>query len=238
MTVAFTGAGISTPSGIPDFRGSDSGLWNSVDPMEVASLSGFRANPRAFYDWVRPLARALLEAQPNAAHLALARLEAVGLLTTLVTQNIDRLHQQAGSRHVLEIHGHLREAKCIHCYHLAPASDLIKNWLNDHVLPQCPICGNIMKPNTILFGEQLPAQVFNEARLAAQQCDVMLVAGSSLEVFPAADLPLLALERGAQLLIVNREPTFLDERAAAVIRADVAEALPLLADEVSNVRRA
>jgi len=235
MTVAFTGAGISTPSGIPDFRSDVSGLWNSADPMEVASLSGFRADPRAFYEWVRPLARTLLEAQPNPAHLALARLESLRLLTAVITQNIDMLHQRAGSRHVLEIHGHLREATCIHCYHGASAEELIKDWLDDDVLPQCPACGHAMKPNAILFGEQLPALVFNEARRAAKQCDVMLVAGSSLEVFPAADLPLLALARGARLIIVNHDPTFLDEQAAIVIRADLAEALPLLADEVSHV---
>lgn len=237
MTVAFTGAGISTPSGIPDFRSEASGLWNSADPMEVASLHGFRANPRAFYEWVKPLARTLLEAQPNAAHLALARLEAIGLLTTIITQNIDMLHQRAGSRQVLEIHGHLRQATCIHCYLSAPAAGMIRDWLEAQVLPRCPACGNVMKPNAILFGEQLPALVFNEARIAAKQCDVMLVAGSSLEVFPAADLPMLALEHGARLIIVNRDPTFLDEQAAVIIRDDLAEALPLLADEVSHVHR-
>jgi NAD-dependent deacetylase len=183
------------------------------------------------------LAKALLEAQPNPAHLALARLEALGLLTVIVTQNIDMLHERAGSRHVLEIHGHLREATCIHCYRTASAAGLMRRWLEEAVLPRCEVCGHVMKPNVILFGEQLPVLVFNEAKLAVKQCDLILVAGSSLEVFPAAELPLLAVERGAKLIVVNREPAFLDQRAAVLIRADVAEALPMLADEVSHVSR-
>lgn len=232
FAVAFTGAGISTASGIPDFRSPESGLWARVDPMEVASLQSFRQHPEKFYEWVKPLARTMLTAQPNAAHLALAQLEARGFLTLTITQNIDMLHERAGTQHLLEVHGHLREATCIHCYHAEAATGLLEHWLNRGELPRCPSCGNVMKPNVILFGEQLPATVFIEAQLAARQCDVMLVAGSSLEVFPAADLPLLSLDHGASLVIVNREPTFVDERAAVVIHADVAQALPQLVAEV------
>lgn len=234
--VALTGAGISTPSGVPDFRSAESGLWQQADPMEVASLCGFRADPRRFYEWVSPLARTLRNAQPNPAHLALARLEAMGRLTAVITQNIDMLHSRAGSRCVLEVHGHLREATCIACYHVMPAEELLAAWLDRQVLPGCPCCGGAMKPNAILFGEQLPARVFTEARLAARNCDVMLVAGSSLEVYPAADLPDVALNAGAAVIVVNREPTHIDDRAAVVIRADVAVALPALVDEVSHVR--
>lgn len=235
FTVALTGAGLSTPSGIPDFRSPGSGMWTDANPMEVASLHSFRLHPEVFYEWVKPLTRALMEAQPNPAHLALARLEAEGHLTSIITQNIDMLHERAGSQHVLEIHGHLREVTCIHCYRVLPAADLFRRWLTAGELPRCPTCGHAMKPNVILFGEQLPARVFTEAKLAAKQCDLMIVAGSSLEVFPAADLPLLALDHGAKLIVVNREPTYVDDRAWIVIRDDVAGALPALADEVIHV---
>lgn len=232
--VALTGAGLSTPSGIPDFRSPVSGMWEHVDPMEVASIYGFRANPRSFYEWVKPLARALRLAQPNPAHLALARLEAMGLLSALITQNIDMLHTRAGSQRVLEVHGHLREATCIACYKVMLADGLLEGWLERGELPRCPDCGNAMKPNVILFGEQVPMSVFLEAKTAARRCDVMLVAGSSLEVFPVAELPSLAVNCGAKLLIVNREPTYLDDRAAVVIRDDVAAALPAVVEELTH----
>jgi NAD-dependent deacetylase len=233
--VALTGAGISTPSGIPDFRSAESGMWQQDDPLEVASLLGFRANPRRFYEWVRPLARTLRAAQPNPAHVALARLEAMGRLSAVITQNIDMLHSRAGSRCVFEVHGHLREATCIACYLVMPAEELLASWLDRGELPRCPHCGGAMKPNAILFGEQLPAKVFTEAKLAARKCDVMLVAGSSLEVYPAAGLPDVALNAGASVIIINREPTHIDDRAAVIIREDVAAALPALADEVAHV---
>ena len=128
-TVALTGAGISTRSGIPDFRSPKSGLWERYNPAEVASIYGFRHDPRRFYDWIRPLARIILEAQPNAAHIALARLEAIGKLQALITQNIDMLHTRAGSRTVYELHGHLREVTCIHCFAVYPAQPLIHKFL-------------------------------------------------------------------------------------------------------------
>jgi NAD-dependent deacetylase len=231
-TVALTGAGISTPSGIPDFRTPDSGLWERADPMVVASLDGFRANPLSFYEWVKPLARTMRSAQPNPAHFALAQLEAMGLLSAVITQNIDMLHTRAGSQRVLEVHGHLREATCIACYKVLPASGLLEGWLERGELPRCPACGQAMKPNVILFGEQLPTSIFIEAKLAARQCDLMIVAGSSLEVFPVADLPCLAVGCGAKLILVNREPTCMDDQAAVVIRDDVARALPALVEEV------
>jgi NAD-dependent deacetylase len=233
--VALTGAGVSTPSGIPDFRSPHSGLWEQVDPMEVASLRGFRANPREFYEWVKPLARAMRAAQPNPAHWALAQLEQCGKLAMLITQNIDLLHSRAGSQHVLEIHGHLREATCIGCYKVLPAEAVLTRWLEHNQLPVCPDCGGALKPNVILFGEQLPALIYTQARQAAKRCDVMLVAGSSLEVFPAAELPTLALQAGAQLIIINQTPTDLDAQAAVVWQADVASVLPALVDEVTRV---
>jgi NAD-dependent deacetylase len=227
--VAMTGAGVSTPSGIPDFRSPDSGLWTQVDPLAVASLFAFRLHPQEFYDWIRPLARLMLDAQPNPAHHALARLEAAGLLKSVITQNIDGLHQQAGSQQVHEVHGHMRQATCTRCYEVVPAGGLIESFLDHGQVPRCT-CGGVMKPNVILMGEQLPLQVMTAARQDARACDVMLVAGSSLEVEPAAGLPLVALGQGARLVIVNYQPTYLDERADVLIHADVAQVLPQIAD--------
>lgn len=233
--VALTGAGLSTPSGIPDFRSPNSGMWEHADPMEVASLYGFRADPRKFYEWVSPLARAIREAQPNPAHTALARLEAMGVLRALITQNIDRLHSRAGSKNVLEVHGHVGQATCIYCYKILPYEEMLVGWLERGDLPRCPECGNVMKPNVILFGEQLPVVPYTAAKAAAKQCDVFIVAGSSLEVFPVSDLPNIALKCGAKLIIVNRAPTYLDDQATMLIDDDVAHALPAILDEVSHV---
>ena len=227
--VVMTGAGQSTPSGIPDFRSPGSGLWAQVDPMEVASIFAFRQNPQAFYDWMRPLVRVMLEAQPNPAHRALARMEATGLIKAVITQNIDGLHQKAGSQRVHEVHGHMRTATCVRCYREVPADSLIEKFLEGGEVPHCS-CGGVMKPNVILFGEQLPLQVLTAAQQDVQACDLMIVAGSSLEVEPAASLPLMAVGHGARLIIVNFQPTYLDDRADVVIHADVAEVLPRIAD--------
>jgi NAD-dependent deacetylase len=233
--VAMTGAGVSTPSGIPDFRSPDSGLWTQVDALAVASLFAFRQHPQNFYDWIRPLARLMLDAQPNPAHHALARLEALGLLKSVITQNIDGLHQQAGSQRVHEVHGHMRQATCTRCYQVVPAGGLIESLLDHGQVPRCT-CGGVMKPNVILLGEQLPLQVMTAARQDARACDVMLVAGSSLEVEPAAGLPLVALGQGARLVIVNYQPTYLDERADVLIHADVAQVLPRIANLAIDYR--
>jgi len=231
--VAVTGAGHSTPSGIPDFRSPTSGLWTQVDPMAVASLFAFRLRPQDFYDWIRPLARTMLEAQPNPAHHALAQLESAGLIKSVITQNIDGLHQKAGSQRVHEVHGHMREATCIRCYQVTPADALVEAFLEGNEIPRCP-CGGVMKPNVILFGEQLPMDVLVAAQQDTMICDLMLVIGSSLTVEPVADLPLMALGQGARLIIVNYQPTHLDDRADVLIHADLAEVLPHIADAAIN----
>jgi NAD-dependent deacetylase len=225
--VAFTGAGHSTASGIPDFRTPGSGLWEKDDPMLVASIWAFRLSPESFYRWIRPMVSTLLTAVPNPAHVALADLEELGLLRTIITQNIDNLHQRAGSRRVLELHGHLREATCIRCYRQVPVDPALVQRLLSGKVPTCE-CGGVFKPNVILFGEQLPVRVFNLAMEEARRCDLMLVAGSSLEVAPAADLPFLAVQCGAQAIIVNLQPTPLDCHAQVVIHGDVTEILPAI----------
>jgi NAD-dependent deacetylase len=227
--VALTGAGISTPSGIPDFRSPTSGLWRDVDPLEVATIYAFRHRPQAFYDWIQPLARLTVAAQPNPAHLALARLEAHGPLQSVITQNIDMLHTKAGSQVIYEVHGHLREATCLNCYHLYDATPILAEFIATGAVPLCAGCGGVLKPNVILFGEQLPVKILQQAQQAARNCDLMLVIGSSLEVAPAGDLPLLAKKAGARIIIVNYEPTHLDYLADVVIHADVVDVLPQLA---------
>jgi NAD-dependent deacetylase len=230
--VALTGAGISTPSGIPDFRSHGSGLWERYDPMAVASMTAFRYHPEAFYEWVSPLARRILEAKPNPAHMALARLEAEGRLAGIITQNIDDLHRRAGSSCVLEIHGHLRQATCVSCFRVFPSQDLLESAAADGVVPRCPICNGVLKPNVILFGEQPPIDVLHRAQTLIGTSDLILVLGSSLEVTPAALLPVPALNSGARMIIINREPTYLDERADVLFHQNVAEVLPCLVDEV------
>lgn len=229
--VALTGAGISTPSGIPDFRSAGTGLWERADPMAVASLTAFRYDPEAFFGFLRPLAAHIFLAVPNAAHQALARLEQAGRLIGVITQNIDQLHQKAGSQRVLEVHGNVRCATCIACYAQVEAGPYLDQFIRDGVVPRCPACGGVLKPNCILFGEQLPRATFEEARAWCAAADLLLVAGSSLEVTPVSYLPQLALASGARLIIVNREPTYLDRRADAVLREDLVEILPELATE-------
>jgi NAD-dependent deacetylase len=223
--VAFTGAGHSTASGIPDFRSPGSGLWEKHSPMAVASIWSFRLNPKTFFRWIRPMAETMLSALPNAAHQALADLEEMGILKSVVTQNIDNLHQKAGGRRILELHGHMREATCIRCYKAVPIDPKVEQFILTGDVPHCE-CGGVLKPNVILFGEQLPIRILNQAMEEARRCDLILVAGSSLEVTPAANVPFHAVEHGARSIIVNLQPTVFDSLADVVIHGDVTEVLP------------
>ncbi|GAB4503908.1 MAG: NAD-dependent protein deacylase Cob2 [Anaerolineales bacterium] len=228
--VVLTGAGISTPSGIPDFRSEGTGLWSRDEPLEVASLSTFRTEPEKFFQWFRPLVSQIFEARPNAAHLALAELEQAGRIHTLITQNIDALHHKAGSKHVIEMHGTLHTLSCAQCFHQVESQGYLKPFIEQGQLPRCPRCNGLLKPDVILFGEQLPQQAWYEAQRACRQCDLMIVAGSSLEVLPVAGLPMQAIDRGAHLIIVNNTPTYLNVRADIVFMEDVADILPLIAE--------
>lgn len=227
--VALTGAGISTPSGIPDFRSEGTGLWSRDEPLEVASLSTFRTAPERFFEWFRPLAGQIFYAKANAAHRALAQLEKAGHIQTIITQNIDALHQKAGSTCVVETHGTMRTLTCTNCYQGFEAEPYLKPFIEDGKIPFCSHCKGILKPDVILFGEQLPHSAWIQAQRAARQCDLMLVAGSSLEVLPVAGLPMQALDRGAHLIVVNNTPTYVNVRADVVILEDVASVLPEIA---------
>jgi len=230
--VVLTGAGISTSSGIPDFRSAGTGLWSRDEPLEVASLSTFRTAPENFFNWFRPLASQIYYAQPNPAHHALAELEEAGLIQFIITQNIDTLHQKAGSKNVIEMHGTIQTLTCTQCYHQVDASPYIQSFVENNQIPHCPKCRQILKPDVILFGEQLPQSAWFNAQREARQCDVMLVVGSSLEVLPVASLPMQALDRGAHLVIINNMPTYLNVRADVVILDDVATIIPAITESV------
>lgn len=227
--VALTGAGISTPSGIPDFRSADSGLWEQSDPMVVASLQAFLRDPQPFYQWFRPLLDTIMQAQSNPAHQALARLESAGKLQAVVTQNIDGLHSQAGSQTVYELHGHLREMTCMRCQQVDLAAPVISAFMADGNVPHHH-CGGILKPNVIFFGELLPQRIYAASVTTLQHADLVMVVGSSMEVAPASELPLMALQRGAKLIIVNYDATPWDIKADVVIHADAAKVLPVIAE--------
>jgi len=227
-TVALTGAGISTPSGIPDFRSRGSGLWTDADPLAVASIWAFHDYPEQFYRWIRPVMVKLLAAKPNVAHTTLALLEQQGLLKAVITQNIDSLHLKAGSRRVLEVHGHTRTAHCLDCRHGLTSDPLWSAMLAGVPPPPCPACGGLLKPDVVLFGEPLPYEALSAAQHETLAADVMLIIGSSLEVMPVADLPLLAKRRGAATILINLTPTPLDAQMAVVIRADVVKTLQQL----------
>lgn len=232
--VVLTGAGISTPSGIPDFRSEGTGLWSRDEPMEVASLSTFRTHPERFFVWFRPLASKIFNALPNPAHIALAELEKAGRVHRIITQNIDALHQKAGSQNVIEMHGTLRTLSCTQCFRQEESHIYLKAFVEQGEIPYCPACGGVLKPDVILFGEQLPQQAWYNAQKESRACDLMLVVGSSLEVLPVAGLPMQAIDRGAHLVILNDSETYLNVRADVVIDENVADVLPAIAEQTFN----
>ena len=228
--VALTGAGISTASGIPDFRSPKSGLWAKHDPMEVANIHAFRRFPEHFYDWIRPLVKLTAAAVPNPAHLALADLEKHGPLKAIITQNIDGLHTRAGSQIVHEVHGHTREVRCLDCGIIDEAEPKLNDLVEKGKMPTCSYCGGTVKPEVILFGELLPAAIMRSAEVSVTACDTFIVAGSSLEVAPVNHFPIRAKQLGAKLIIINFQQTDVDGIADVVIPADVTQVLPALAD--------
>lgn len=224
-TVALTGAGISVPSGIPDFRTPGEGLWESVDPMEVAHIDAFRSDPARFWSFYRPRLHSLDGIKPNPAHEALAELERRGLLEAVITQNIDMLHTKAGSERVIEVHGSIRSASCQGCdasYQLAAVEELF----DEEGVATCRACTSLVKPDVVLFGEFLPAEAMAEAEQLASRAELLLCVGSSLEVYPVAGLPSVTITNGGKLAIVTKSPTPYDADAQVRLEGDVAEDLP------------
>jgi NAD-dependent deacetylase len=229
--VALTGAGISTESGIPDYRGA-AGLWRSVDPMEYASIDAFRADPVKVWSHYGPRLAMLTEAEPNDGHRALAELERSGLLEAVVTQNIDLLHERAGSQDVVEVHGSIRTSSCQSCGERHPLARVLELL----PVPSCDSCGGILKPDVVFFGELLPAAAIDRAFELAQGARLLLVVGSTLEVHPVAGLPETTLAAGGLLAIVNRGPTAYDDYVDVRVEGGAGATLRALADELLTKR--
>jgi NAD-dependent deacetylase len=226
--VALTGAGISVPSGIPDFRTPGTGLWANVDPMEVAHVRVLRREPERFWGFYGPRFQMLGDKRPNGAHLALAELERRGLLRAVLTQNIDGLHAQAGTRDLVELHGSIRSASCPRCGGSVSAEEVLaRAAAAPDGVPRCG-CATPLKPGVVLFGELLPEAALRRAEQLAAAADLLLCVGSSLEVFPVGGLPELTRRAGGQVAIVTRGPTPEDPYAAVKLEGDVEEELEAL----------
>jgi NAD-dependent deacetylase len=216
-TVALTGAGISVPSGIPDFRTPGEGIWEKVDPMEVAHIDAFRRDPARFWGFYRQRLKMLSDVEPNGAHEALAELERGGLLEAVITQNIDTLHAKGGSERVIEVHGSIRTSSCQACGEEFDTAR-IEELFDEDGAAVCSKCGGPVKPDVVLFGELLPAEAMAQAEALAERADLMLCIGSSLEVFPVAGLPSVTLRSGGGIAVITIGPTPFD--ANAVVRMD------------------
>lgn len=225
--VAFTGAGVSAESGIPTYRGTG-GFWTKYDPEKYASIDYFRQDPSYYWSFFRDTRLELLRhPKPNPAHLALAELEARGQLRAVITQNIDGLHQAAGSKKVIELHGSSRSFHCLEC-RKAYTLEEVEAELERHLPPRCADCNGILRPDIVFFGELLPDGAMTEAQGLALSASLLLVVGSSLVVYPAAQIPLLAKSCGARLAIINDEPTPADDLADWVLTGKAGEILPQL----------
>ena len=225
--VALTGAGISVPSGIPDFRSPGTGLWENVDPMEVAHIDVFDREPERFWSYYRPRFQALGDKEPNRAHEVLAELERRGLIEGVITQNVDRLHRAAGSENVIEVHGSIETSSCMACA-TAFGLDEMDGLFDERGVAVCSACGGAVKPDVVLFGEMLPLEAIERATELAEGADLMLCVGSSLAVHPVAGLPQLTLGRGGRLAIVTKGETPYDRDAELRLEGEVDEELAAL----------
>jgi NAD-dependent deacetylase len=220
--VVLTGAGVSTESGIPDFR-SPTGMWAQFDPLEYGTLGAFQRDPEKVWRFYSPRFSMLTDAEPNRAHLALAELESYGLLRAVITQNIDLLHHRAGSREVVEVHGSIRTSTCLSCGAHYPLDEVLG--LLDAGAPRCTACGEVLKPDVVFFDELLPDEAIDRAYELAGKARLLLVVGSSLEVWPVAELPLVTLRAGGKVAVVNEGSTSVDDRAELKLAGKAGEIL-------------
>jgi len=223
--VVLTGAGISVPSGIPDFRSPGTGLWENVDPMEVAHIDAWRRDPDRFWRFYGERFASLRDKQPNEAHLALAELERRGLVKAVVTQNVDRLHRRAGTERLIEVHGSIEHSVCLECNARLPLERVIEQLGAEEGAPECPACIAPLKPDVVLFGELLPERAMAEAQALALDADLMVCVGSSLEVYPVAGLPAITRGSGGRIALVTQGPTPYDDDADVKLDGDVVEEL-------------
>ena len=227
--VAFTGAGISAESGLATFRGRD-GLWNKYDPA-VASIESFAQDPRKFWQFAREIGWIFLAARPNDAHIALAELEEMKRLDCVITQNVDGLHQRAGSKHVIEIHGNASRIICTRCA-AAYATERIIDRLTEQEIPTCDRCGGTLKPDVILFGEPLQKKAFDHALKEVKSAGLLLAVGTSLEVYPAASLPEIAKKNGAKIISIDNEKTGWDDLCDYKVNGPAGEILPRIVQAI------
>lgn len=223
-----TGAGISTDSGIPDFRSPGTGIWEKVDPIAVSSVDVLHENPRLFYEAGFSRFAKISSAEPNIGHEILAQMEEKGFIKGIVTQNIDGLHVKAGSKNVWEVHGHLRTGYCLGCKKKYPFEELVQQVELKRIPPVCHNCYSMLRPDVVLFGDPMPTFFFELQHKLQSECDFMLVAGSSLVVYPVADLPRLT----GKISIINRQPTSYDQKAEIVIRESISDTLRDLFDNL------
>jgi NAD-dependent deacetylase len=232
--VALTGAGISVPSGIPDFRGragTKKGLWENVDPMKVAHIDAFHADPVRFWSFYGERFGSLREKEPNGAHRALVAMEEHGLLDGVITQNIDMLHRSAGAAELIEMHGSIATCSCLSCPGAVALDEVrVQIELEPDGVPRCAHCGSPLKPDVVLFGEMLDERALDRARRLCEEADVLLCIGSSLEVHPVAGLPLLTRAGGGTVAILTQGPTPLDSIAGVRLYGDVVAEMQALAD--------
>jgi NAD-dependent deacetylase len=223
--VVLTGAGVSVPSGIPDFRTPGKGIWEKVDPMEVAHIDAFRSDPDRFWGFYSQRFTSLVDKRPNPAHEAIAELERRGLVRGVITQNVDRLHRAAGSERVIEVHGSIDRCVCTECGGRFELERVLQMITEGPTTPECPACIVPLKPDVVLFGELLPDAAMAEAHALAQEADLMICIGSSLEVFPVASLPGVTLQAGGRLALVTQGRTPYDGDADVKLEGDVADEL-------------
>jgi NAD-dependent deacetylase len=219
-TIVLTGAGVSVPSGIPDFRTPETGLWANVDPMEVAHIDIFERDPERFWSYYRPRFQSLGGKRPNAAHLAIAKLERRGLIEAVITQNIDRLHSAAGSEDVIEVHGSIATSSCLNCG-ASFSIERVEGLFDERGVALCAECSGPVKPDVVLFGEMLPAAAMERAAALAETAELIVCVGSSLVVYPVAGLPQLTLDHGGSLALVTQGPTPYDEDAELKLEGEV-----------------
>jgi NAD-dependent deacetylase len=223
--VVLTGAGVSVPSGIPDFRSPGTGIWEKVNPMEVAHIDAFRREPDRFWQFYGERFASLVDVEPNPAHFAIAELERRGVIRGVVTQNVDRLHRRAGSRNVIEVHGSIEWSVCPECGGRVSLERVLEVLAAHPGAPECTACIAPLKPDVVLFGEMLPEDAISDAYALAAEADLIVCVGSSLEVFPVASLPGVTRDGGGRIALITQGPTPYDADAAVKLDGDVVEEL-------------
>ena len=232
--VALTGAGMSTESGIADFRSPGTGLWEKVDPYEFASINSYMANTSKNLEFMLETGRNIFRARPNRGHKALTKLQKMGKLRGVLTQNIDRLHHKAHTKNIVEFHGNAYEAKCMSCGQIYEITTMVNQVMKGQSTPSCEKCSGLLKPNAIFFGEPLESETLQAADEMISKCDLLLVLGSSLVVYPVAFYPKKIISKGAKLAIINIQETDIDSAAEVVIHEKIGEVFPRIVDLVKE----